>query len=77
MDIYDVVTKLIGPINPVGDTGVDEQRFENLKATTDLVNDLLRDIDAVAAANKDRYEASRKLAGRYASDFFDRIGIKE
>lgn len=75
--VYEVVKKLIGPINPVGDTNIDEVRFDNLKATADLVDSLLTDIDAVTCANIDRAEFSRKRAGEYAKKFFDQIGIKE
>jgi hypothetical protein len=77
MEIYDVVIKLIGPVMPIGETNADEKRFENLKTMTELVDALLSDIDAVATANKDRYEASRKKAGQFAAKFFDQIGVVE
>ena len=41
MEVYDVVKKLIGPIEPVGESHTDEKRFENLKALTELVDSLL------------------------------------
>jgi len=44
---------------------------------TDLVNRLLTDIDYVAYNHKDSYEFSRKRAGKFASEFFDEIGVKE
>jgi hypothetical protein len=37
IDIYKVVKKLIGAIEPVGATHIDEGRFENLKVMTELV----------------------------------------
>lgn len=74
MEILDVVRKLVGEIEPVGDSREDEKRFESLKVMTKLVDDLLTDIDRVSC-DKDRYEASRNKAGKYASDFLDRIGI--
>lgn len=76
MEIIDIVKKLIGEIEPIGESHEDEKRFENLKVMTKLVDDLLTDIDRVSC-DKDRYEASRKKAGKYASDFLDRIGIVE
>jgi len=77
MEIEDVVRKLVGPIEPIGETNTDNERFENLKVMTDVVDSLLSDIDRVAMNNKDRVEYSRKRAGQYASDFFDRIGIED
>lgn len=76
MDIYEVVTKLIGPIHPVGETGKDNERFENLKVMTDLVDKLLTDISKVIT-NKNRVEYSMKRAGEYADKFFTNIGINE
>ena len=37
----DVVKKLIGKINPIGETNTDNERFENLKAMCELVNNLI------------------------------------
>ena len=76
MELIDVVRKLVGPINPIGDTQVDNMRFEDLKTMTDLVDKLLTDIDAVIAY-KDRHEYSMKRAGEFADNFFEQLGIKE
>lgn len=76
MEIHDIVKKLIGNIDPVGETHIDEERFENLKATCELVDILLTDIDKVIPNNK-RAEFSMKRAGDYANDFFDKIGIEK
>ena len=76
MEIYDVVTKLVGGIDPVGETHTDNDRFENLKVMCDLVEKLLTDIDGVIP-NKRRYEFSMKRAGEYADEFYTRIGIEE
>jgi len=77
MDIYDVVKKLTGEIDPVGDSGIDSKRLENLKVACDLVNKLLIEIDYVNTYNKDSCESSRKTAAKYADEFFTRIGIAE
>jgi len=77
MTNYDVVTKLIGPIKPVGETNRDEDRFLNLQEMTELVDKLLTDIDAVAYENMNRGEFSRKRAGEFAKKFLDKIGIIE
>lgn len=77
MEIHDIVKKLVGPINPIGETNTDNERFHNLKVMTELVDDLLTEIDDVAYYNKDRQEYSIKRAANYASKFYDKIGIKE
>lgn len=76
MELIDVVRKLVGPIDPVGATHVDGERFDNLKTMTDLVDRLLGDIDRVAAY-KNSHEFSVKRAGEHASKFYDLIGIRE
>jgi hypothetical protein len=77
MALDDVVRKLVGKVDPVGETSTDDVRFENLKVMCELVGRLLTDIDAVATNNKNRVEFSMKRAGEYASDFYTRIGIIE
>lgn len=50
MELIDVVRKLIGPVNPIGESNTDEERFENLKTLTELVDFLVGDIDQVLTA---------------------------
>jgi hypothetical protein len=69
MEIYDVVTKLVGPIHPVGAEHIDPGRLENLKTTIALVDKLLCDISTVASDNSGRQEHSRQRAGKLASEF--------
>jgi len=73
MDVHEIVSKLIGPIEPVGETHTDNERFENLKNLTELVEGLLYDIDRVAS-NKNRAEYSMKRAGQHAEFFINEIG---
>lgn len=78
MDIHGVVKKLVGPINPVGETNTDNARFENLKVLTELVEKLVIDIDAVAYEHKDAHQFSLKRAAEHASKFMkDKLGIVE
>lgn len=77
MDIYEIVKKLVGDIDPVGESNTDATRLENLKVMTSLVDKLLSDINDVSVYNKNRVEHSMKVAGEFASKFFDQIGIKE
>lgn len=75
MTIYDVVYKVVGEIEPIGETNEDNRRFDNLRAMTHLVNLLITDIDAMAYRNKDRVEFSMKRAGKFADEFLTKIGI--
>jgi hypothetical protein len=77
MELYDVVTKLVGPTNPVGETRADDERFENLKALTGLVDQLLVDIDRIACANNGRPEFSMTRAGKFCAEFLTQLGIHE
>ena len=76
IDVYEVVLKLIGRIQPVGETQTDNNRFENLKAMTELVDKLLTDIYGIAHSYKNNHQYSMKKAAAYASEFYTRIGSK-
>jgi len=73
MDFHEIVKKLIGEINPVGETNTDNARFENLKAMTELVDELLSDIYRVTQGNN-RHEYSINRAGQFAASFLDEMG---
>ncbi len=74
---YEVVTKLVGPILPAGETNTDNVRFENLKAMTKLVGLLVIDIEEVAT-EKNSHMYSVKRAGEFASTFLTKdLGIEE
>jgi len=70
--LYDLVKKLIGPVEAVGETRADEKRLENLKSMTILVYLLLSDIQA-AAWDADRTEHSMRVIGRHAASFLQDI----
>ena len=72
MDIHEIVKTLVGKIYPVGETNADNDRFENLKAMTELVDELLSDIYRVARGNN-RHEYSINRAGQFASSFLDEV----
>jgi hypothetical protein len=69
---YDIVKKLIGEIEPIGETNTDNERFENLKEMTNLVNDLIMDIQDVSEY-EDRGEYSMHRAGKHAEKFLGDI----
>jgi hypothetical protein len=71
MEIKDVVLKLIGHVNPVGESAEDDKRFENLKSLCELTEDLVSLIIDIGYDNKNRCEYSMSRAGKYASNFID------
>ncbi len=64
----EIVKKLIGNINPIGESHIDKERFESLKEMCDLVSNLVSEIKYVAR-DKNRNEHSMKEMGIYASNF--------
>lgn len=69
MELKEIVLKLTGEIQPVGETTTDNKRFENLKVLCELVNELVSEIDNVSFYNKDRCEYSMNRSGKYANEF--------
>ena len=68
MELYEIVMKLVGPVQPIGETRADEQRLANMKKLTELTDLLLGEIDD-AVHGADRVEASMKAIGIHARDF--------
>ena len=77
MEIYDVVKKFVGEIEPVGASHIDKDRLENLKVMIKLVDDLHTDLDTVAYENKNCHQDSIKQAVKLINEFFDRLGIPD
>ena len=76
MNIHEVVKKLVGEIEPVGETREDDRRFENLKEMTDLIDKLLTDIDSITWTYNGRIEHSIKRSVDFVNKFQDKMGIK-
>lgn len=72
MELVDVVRKLVGPIDPVGETHTDAERFKNILAMTVLVDMLLGDLNDVSR-HLISHEHSKNKAGKYARDFLKNI----
>lgn len=72
MELSEIVKKLVGPIQPVGETTEDCIRLLNIKELTDLVDTILGDISSVAN-NADRQEASMQTIGKHARDFLSDV----
>lgn len=62
MEIPEIVKKLIGSIEPRGDSQIDEKHYENLIEHAYLVSDLIESLIFVSRY-KDSYEASVKKLG--------------
>jgi len=62
MEIYEIVQKLIGSIEPYGDTNIDEVRVKNLENHINLTYSLIEDLIGTARY-KDRREYSIKTIG--------------
>lgn len=77
MDYTKIISKLIGPIEPVGETNTDDERFESLEQHCILIEELIMKVQYVANTCKNRQERSMKKAGQYAYKFLDRIGIEQ
>lgn len=74
MELIDIVRKLVGPIQPVGETNADAKRLENIAEVAELVECLLCDI-AQAAENADRPEASMRAIGQKAKMYLDEFCV--
>lgn len=72
MTNYDVLKKLVGHTEPVGESHTDDVRYYNLMETCDIVEQLLHEIRQVSEY-KDRTEYSMKKSGVFAHQFLERI----
>ncbi len=70
MDLYAIVKKLAGQIQPVGESGEDSRRFTNLEKTLELIDCLLQDVVHVAL-QAGRHEASVSKAGKRAEAYLE------
>lgn len=72
--IYEVVKKLTGRINPVGESNEDAERFKNLDVRIELIDMLLSDIKGVSKSFG-MYEASVKKIGVKAKKFLEDLEV--
>ena len=72
VELIEVVRKLIGPIQPVGETNADSRRLANLEVLLDILGDLLEDVRE-AARQSDRSESSVRAIGYKARDFLNEL----
>lgn len=71
-NVYEITKRLLGYIEPLGQSSMDEIRLSNLESTIDLVERLTKDIIYVAR-NKNSYENSVKAIGTRADRFISEM----
>ena len=76
MDLEDIVMKLNGPVDPVGDSNTDAKRLTNLKSLCELVDRLVYHIDMVASDPGEHMDSVLSMK-KYANKFLDELGIVE
>ncbi len=72
MELIDIVRKLIGPIQPIGESNTDAKRLENLSQYGELLDGLLCDLEETAI-HADRAEASMRLIGQKAKTYLSEV----
>ena len=72
MELDEMVMKLVGPVNAVGESNQDAKRLENLESLVTLVDRLLYKIED-ASKDANRQEASMKAIGVRASAFLKAV----
>ena len=74
MTNYDVIKKLIGRVEPIGESNEDSERLINLEDLIYVTECLIRDLKSVAEYNR-YYESSVKYAGLTSSKYLN--GLKD
>lgn len=75
MTLSEIVLKLSGPIDPVGETQTDNARFENLIELLACMQELHAKVDKIATDHKDSHEYSVKRAGKACDEYLDWLGV--
>lgn len=70
--LFEIVKKLNGEIQPVGDSTIDEKRFENLNRFLTLAEDMILEIERVSGYI-DSPRFSEKRAAKIAKVFLDNL----
>jgi len=70
--LHEIVGKLIGPVEPQGDSYLDASRFDNLSVMTGLVDKLLFEINGVAQGTSSDLHSVKKAAD-HAFEFLDEV----
>lgn len=73
LSLEEIVATLIGPIAPIGDSGVDSARLDNLKELTTLINDLISEVKFITTATKNSKESSVLAIHNHAKKFLENL----
>ncbi len=71
--LCDVVMKLIGPVEAIGDHGIDQFRLANLERLTELVDTLVGEVRRVERDSADVPAASVRAIHRHANGFLNEL----
>jgi predicted translin family RNA/ssDNA-binding protein len=72
MTNYDVVKKLIGEIEPIGETNIDNERLKNLEAMCELMNEIHTAIEDISYKYRNSQEFSIKRASEFARNIVNK-----
>lgn len=62
-EVVDIVFKIVGEIEPVGETYIDDARFDHLKTMLDVLDILIDEVTFLLPC-ENRYEYSMQRAGQ-------------
>lgn len=65
----EIILKLIGPVEPLGDSSRDPERLENLKQLAEVANELTTIMENIVFENRHSHEASVIEIRDYADQF--------
>ena len=75
--IYEVLTKLTGKIEPIGERNADAERLENVRVFIEVFDKMHMAIDGIAYRYKDSPYASEQRIADVCIRQIDSMGIKE
>jgi hypothetical protein len=75
MDLTEIVMRLTGPVDPVGDSHVDRKRLANLESLCQLTGELLDRIEAVAETSGDHMASVKAAKGAAAAFLLRASGV--
>ncbi len=76
MNIYEIVMKLIGPVQPTGHHYQDIENSNNMQKLIDLTEQLIFEI-SLSTVFAEKRKTSVKKIGVQAQDFFKRLKIDQ
>lgn len=76
-NIIEVIRRLIGPIQPTGESHSDDARFANLENLLAVMKTLHCEVDEIGYEYKDAHQYSLKRAADRCSKYLDDLGIPQ